>query len=213
MKHLPNDIKSVKKRLRAWHVFVRVIRCAIITTTILCFLCFIGFIVLSVLAVGSLPSHWGDGRNPLPPAAPQLKFARMDCIHDVREIIRRRVIFSERRGNNTYDYTYRYSDIEVAIVQEYDFCPYYAFYGRVRLTKPDLPPDHPLKDAVFPVRQTDFFLVNRFNPAEAKHYRGNYYFPEHYDLKHAKFGFDPPQTESKRNVSASSGIGSSWFGR
>ena len=137
----------------------------------------------------------------MPPAAPQLKFARMDCIHDVREIIPRRVFFSERRGNTTYDYMYRYSD----------FCLYYAFYGRVRLTKPDLPPDHPLNDAVFPVRQTDFFLVNRFNPAEAKHYRWNYYFAEHYDLKHAKFGFDPPVTAPKVKAFALSS-GSSWFG-
>ena len=213
MKNLPDNLNTVKKRLRAWYVFVRVLRCAIITTTILCFLCFIGFIVLFVLAVGSLPSHWGDGRNPLPPAKPKLEFARMDCIHDVRKIIRRRG-FSKRLGDTEYDYSYRYSDIEVTIVQEYDFCPYYAFFGRVRLAKPDLPPDHPLTDAVFPVRQTDFFLVNRFNPAEAKHYRGNYYFPEHYDLKHAKFGFDPPQTEQKVKPSASAlSSGSSWFGR
>ena len=47
--------------------------------------------------------------------------------------------------------------------------------------------------------ETDFVLVNRFNPSEALHYRGkdNMYFPEHYDRIRVNFGFEHPQTGRK----------------
>lgn len=52
---------------------------------------------------------------------------------------------------------YAYSDIDVAIEQEYDFDPYYVFCGRVRMSGPDIPLSYLQNDIVSPVLQTDFF--------------------------------------------------------
>ena len=72
---------------------------------------------------------------------------------------------------------YAYSDIDVAIEQEYDFGPYYVFWGQVRMSGPDLPQSYLQNDIVSPVLQTDFFFVNRFHPAEAETLQGKRLFP------------------------------------
>ena len=94
-------------------------------------------------------------------------------------------------GDTTYFYSY--SDIEVTILQEFDYKPYYYFYGRVRLTNPELYPSHPLKDVIPPERETDFFLVNYFNSGAAERYRGDGYNPEHYLWEHVNFGYLHPR--------------------
>ena len=53
---------------------------------------------------------------------------------------------------------YAYSDIDVAIEQEYDFDPYYVFCGRVLMSGPDIPLSYLQNDIVSPVLQTVFFL-------------------------------------------------------
>lgn len=142
-------------------------------------------------------SKWdpiGDGRNPLPPAKPKLRYARTDCINDVKKMMRHERFEASQSGPyGETTYFYSYSEIKVAILQEYDYCPYYVFYGRVRLTKPELYPSHPLKDVIPSERETDFFLVNAFNSAAAGMYRGDGYSPEHYIWKHVNFGYQHPR--------------------
>ena len=182
---LPKDLKSVKKRIRAWHVFERIVRTAFITLIVSGVLILVGFAGLFIAAVSALPSRWGDGGPPLPPATPSLRNARFDCINDVRTILRRRRI-SVRRSAEIIE-SISYPDFHVAILEEYDFSPYYVFYGRIEL------PQHNISESiVLTAQQTDFFLVNRFNPLQAERLRvrGNMYFPEHYDLIHVKFGFE-----------------------
>ncbi|MBO7631471.1 MAG: hypothetical protein J6S78_03980 [Lachnospiraceae bacterium] len=111
-------------------------------------------------------------------------------------------------GETTY--FYNYSEIKVAILQEYDYCPYYVFYGRVRLTKPELYPSHPLKDVIPSERETDFFLVNAFNSAAAGMYRGDGYSPEHYIWKHVNFGYQHPRPGQKNPWNTA--LPSSMFG-
>lgn len=186
MPPLPNDLKSVKKRIRAWRVFARIAKCALITWTVLCFLCIIGYFGLSLFVLTSFPSQ--DGINPLPPARPSLRYARAVCIRDVSSAMKTSIFEASRE-----DYTcfYSYSDIRVTIEQEYDYNPVYVFYGRVQMSKPVVPPSFPFQDAAIPVRQTDFFFVNRFNPYQAEQYRGKG-SPEHYDWIHLMTGFDSP---------------------
>ena len=97
MTHLPNDLKNVKNRIRAWRLFSRIARTVFMTATIFCVLCVIGSIVLFMLAVSALPDHW-HGRKPLPSAVPGLRNARTDCIRDVSSLMRRR-----RFGNSGLD--------------------------------------------------------------------------------------------------------------
>ena len=106
-----------------------------------------------------------------------------------------------RPGDPLRPVSYHYQDCDVTILQEYDCNPNYVFYGRVLLSNPYIfgtnaqeltvrnDPDIPSS------WETDFFLVNRFNPSEAIHYRGrdNKYFPEHYDRIHLNFGFEHSQ--------------------
>ena len=182
---LPKDLKSVKKRIRAWHVFERIVRTAFITLIVSCVLIFVGFAGLFIAAVSALPSHWGDGGLPLSPATPCLKNARFDCINDIRAIMSRRRI-SVRRGAEVID-NITCSDFRVTILEEYDFSPYFVFHGRIELPQQKLS-----ESIVLTAQQTDFFLVNRFNPLQAEHLRGreNMYFSEHYDLIHVKFGYE-----------------------
>ena len=202
MTHLPKNLKSVKKRIRAWRVFLRVVRTAFITLIVSCFLIVIGYAVLFIGAVSALPDRWGDGGGPpLPPATPTLRNARTDCIRDVAFRIFNKSFSVHRPGDSTKYIGYIYQDCDVTILQEYDYNPYYVFYGRVQLSKPYIfgttgqeatvqnDPDIPSS------WETDFFLVNRFNPSEALHYRGrdNMYFPEHYDCFLLNFGFEHPQ--------------------
>lgn len=193
MSNPPKDLKSVKKRIRAWRIFARIVKCAFITFAVLCFLMFIGYMLSMYLYL----SQWGsigDGRNPLPPAKPKLRYARTDCINDVKKMMRyERFEASQSGPYGETTYFYNYSEIKVAILQEYDYCPYYVFYGRVRLTKPELYPSHPLKDVIPSERETDFFLVNAFNSAAAGMYRGDGYSPEHYIWKHVNFGYQHPR--------------------
>ena len=112
-----------------------------------------------------------------------------DCIRDIAAAMRTKS-FEASRG----DYTcfYSYSDIIITIEQEYDFNPIYVFYGRVQMSNPVVPPSFPFQDDIFPVQQTDFFIVNRFNHGTAEIYRGKGYHPEHYDRIHLNFGLDRP---------------------
>ena len=77
------------------------------------------------------------------------------------------------------------------IEQEYDYNPIYVFYGRIRMSNPYIPPSFPFPDTAIPVRQTDFFFVNRFNSYQAMQRRGKG-FPEHYDWIHLNFGIIDP---------------------
>ena len=198
MKHLPKDLKRVKKRLRAEHVIVRIINIALIIFSFVCVLAVIGYFASLCYVIAAF-GHMGDGRNPLPPAKPKIRYARLDCVNDVRYMMRAKrfeACYSEPppRGYTTYFYSYH--DIKVTILQEYDYYPYYVFYGRVQLMKPDELPS-PVKDTIPPERQTDFFLVNYFNSGAAKSYRGNGYHPEHYICHHLNFGFEHPQPGRK----------------
>lgn len=199
----PNNFKTVKKRIRARRVFVRIVRTAFITLAVSCFLVVIGYAVLFVCAVSALPSRWGDGGGgpPLPPAVPSLKNARIDCIRDVAFRMCGKSFSMHRPGDPLRPVSYHYQDCDVTILQEYDCNPNYVFYGRVLLSNPYIfgtnaqeltvrnDPDIPSS------WETDFFLVNRFNPSEALHYRGrdNKYFPEHYDRVYLNFGFEHSQ--------------------
>ena len=192
MSNQPKDLKAVKKRIRVWRIFARIARTAFITLTVSSLLVAIGCAVLFIGAVSALPSRWGDGGPPLPPAKPKLRYARIDCINEVKKMMRyERFVACHRepppRGETTYFYSY--NDIHVTILQEYDYYPYYVFYGRVRLTKPDELPS-PVKDTIPPERQTDFFLVNAFNPGAAERYKGDGYHPEHYIWMHVNFGYE-----------------------
>ena len=140
----------------------------------------------------------GEGRTPLPPAKPKLRYARFDCINEVKKMMR--VKSFEARQSGPYGdttYFYSYSDIQVRILQEYDYKPYYYFYGRVWLTNPELYPSHPLKDVIPPERETDFFLVNCFNYGAAEMYRGDGYHPNHYLWEHVNSGYQHPRPEQK----------------
>ena len=64
------DLKSAKKRIRVWRIFVRITRTAFVTLTVACILVAIGYGILFICAVSALPSRWGDGGPPLPPATP-----------------------------------------------------------------------------------------------------------------------------------------------
>lgn len=198
---MPNDLKSVKRRIRGRRIFTRIARTAFITLTVSCFLVGIGYAVLFIGAVSALPDRWGDGGGPpLPPATPSLRNARTDCIRDVAFRIFNKSFSVHRPGDPLRLVSYHYQDCEVTILQEYDYNPYYVFYGRVQLSKPCIfgTTDQELtvqNDPGIPSSwETDFFLVNRFNPSEALHYRGrdNMYFPEHYDRLHVNFGYEHP---------------------
>ena len=203
---LPNDLKSVKKRSRAWRAFLRIVRTAFITLAISCFLVGIGYAVLFIGAVSALPDRWGDvGRPPLPPATPCMKNARTDCINDVAFRMCGKSFSVHRPGDPLHPVSYHYQDCDVMILQEYDCNPYYVFYGRVQLSTPYI---YGTMAQELTVRndldipsswETDFFLVNRFNPSEALRLggKGNKYFPEHYDRLHLNFGFEHPQPEQK----------------
>lgn len=138
MNHLPKNLKPVKKRIRACRIVARIAKYALITWTVLCFLCIVGYFCLWMLVLASFPSH--DGINPLPPAKPSLRYARADCIRDVSFAIR-----TQRFEASQGDYTcfYSYSDIMVTIEQEYDYNPFYVFYGRIRMSNPLVPPSFP----------------------------------------------------------------------
>ena len=198
MNRLPKDLKSVKKRIRAWRIVARIVMTAIITLTVSCFLI---VVFLFVALVSVLPSRWGDGgRPPLPPATPCLKNARLDCINDIATRMINKSFSVRRPGDPLHPVSYHYQDCEVTILQEYDYNPYYVFCGRVRLsdvyifgtTAQEFAPRD--NTGIPPSWETDFFLVNRFNPSEANHYRGrdNMYFPEHYDRLHMNFGYEHP---------------------
>ena len=199
------DLKSTKKRIRVWRNFARITRTAFVTLTVACFLIGIGYAVLFICAVSALPSRWGDGGPPQPPATPSLKIARLDCINDIETMIGRKAFTVHRPGDPLHPVHYHYQDCDITILQEYDCNPNYVFYGRIQLSKPCIygtvaqeltvrnDPDIPSS------WETDFFLVNRFNPSEALHYGGrdNMYFPEHYDRIQVNFGFEhtPPGHE------------------
>ena len=196
---LPNDLKSVKKRIRACRAFLRVVRTAFITLAISCVLIVFGYAVLFVCAVSALPDRWGDGGGPpLPPATPSLRNARTDCIRDVAFRIFNKSFSVHRPGEPLRPVSYLYQDCDVTILQEYDYSPYYVFYGRVQLSNPCISTVQEItvqNDPDIPSSwETDFFLVNRFNPSEALHLRGkdNMYFPEHYDRLHVNYGYEHP---------------------
>ena len=202
MTHLPNDLKTVKKRIRAWRTFARIVRTAFITLAVSCFLIGIGYAVQFVGAVSALPDRWGDGGGPpLPPSMPCLKNAQTDCIHDIGLRMCGKSFSVHRSGDSTKYIQYIYQDCDVTILQEYDYNPYYVFYGLVQLSNPCIfgttdQESNVQNDPDIPSSwETDFFLVNRFNPSEAMHLRGrdNMYFPEHYDRLHLNFGFYHPQ--------------------
>ena len=197
MKNPPDKLENAKRRIGTRRIFGRIARTAFITLTVSSILVAIGCAVLFIGAVSALPSRWGDGCPPQPPAVPSLKNARTDCINDIAFRMISKSFSVHRPGDPLYPIGYCYRDCDVTILQEYDYNPYYVFYGRVQLSNVNLfgttvqenaciPPDIPLS------WETDFFLVNRFNPSEALHYRGrdNMYFPEHYDRIHVNFGFD-----------------------
>ena len=197
MMHLPKNLKSVKKRIRAWRVFLRVVRIAFIPLIVSCFLIVIGYAVLFIGAVSALPDRWGDGgRPPLPPATPSIQNARTDCIRDVAFRIFNKSFSVHRPGDPRRPVSYLYQDCDVTILQEYDCNPYYVFYGRVQLSNPTTAQESTVQnDPDIPSSwETDFFLVNRFNPSEALRVRGkgNMYFPEHYDRIHWNFGYEHP---------------------
>lgn len=201
---LPKDLKAVKNRIRTFRFFVRIVRTAFITLIVLSCLFVVGFIG----SLASLLSSFGPPpeRHPLPPATPQLRYARADCIRDIAMMCNKS--FYVRQGDSIYELYY--SDTKVSIEQEYDFKPYYVFCGRIQLTNPDiLPRQPPLKGAIVPVRETDFFLVNRFNSHEASLIRTKGYNPEHYDRISVNFGYNHPQS-STRNIKITT-LPSSWF--
>ena len=200
MTHHPKDLKTVKKRIRVWRTFVRIARTAFITMIVSCILIVIGYAVLFIGAVSALPDRWGDGGGPpLPPATPSLRNARTDCIRDVAFRIFNKSFSVHRPGDPLRPVSYHYQDCDVTILQEYDYNPYYVFYGRVQLSKPCIFGTTDQENSSIPASipsswETDFFLVNRFNPSEALHLRGrdNMYFPEHYDRLHLNFGYEHP---------------------
>ena len=190
MTYHPKDLKTVKQRIRVWRIFERIVKCAIITFTVLCFLFIFGYFASWCYVVAAFGNMRG-GRNPLPPAKPKLRYARLNCVNDIKQMMRyERFEVCHRepppRGDTTYFYSYH--DIKVTILQEYDYKPYYVFYGRVQLSKPDDLPS-PVKDIIPLERETDFFLVNAFNPGAAKSHRG-YGSPDHYIWRHVNFGYE-----------------------
>ena len=210
MSNQPKDLKTVIKRIRVWRIFARIARTAFITLTVSSLLVAIGCAVLFIGAVSALPSRWGDGGPPLPPVVPSLKNARTDCVNDIAFRIISKSFSVYRPGDPLHPVRYHYQDCDVTILQEYDCNPNYVFYGRVQLSNPYIfgtnaqelnvqnDPDIPSS------WETDFFLVNRFNPSEAIHYRGknNMYFPEHYDRIHVNFGFEHPQRRQQERSPA-----------
>ena len=200
MSNPPKDLKSVKKRIRARRIFVRIARTAFITLIVSCILIVIGYAILFVGAVFALPDRWGDGGGPpLPPATPCLKNARTDCIHDIAFRMYGKSFSVHRPGDSTKYIQYIYPDCDITILQEYDYNPYYVFYGRVQLSNPYIIGTTDQENTSIPASipsswETDFFLVNRFNPSEALHLRGrdNMCFPEHYDRLHVNFGYEHP---------------------
>ena len=197
MNHLPKDLGKIKKRIRLERRFIQILTCTVTTLSVLGFLAGIGYIVLLGTVLSMLP-HDG-GISPLPPAKPKIRYARLNCVNDVRYFMRAKRFEASYSAPPPYGYTtyfYSYNDIKVTILHEYDYYPYYVFYGRVQLTKPDELPS-PVKDTIPPERQTDFFLVNYFNSGAAKSYRGNGYHPEHYICHHLNFGFEHPQPGQK----------------
>jgi len=78
---LPKDLKAVKKRIRAERIFIRILMCAVITLSVLGMLAIVGYFAAVVAVLSMMPSQ---GRSPLPPVKPKLKYARMDCLNDIR---------------------------------------------------------------------------------------------------------------------------------
>ena len=117
MSNPPKDLKSVKKRIRVWRIFERIVKIAFITFSIFCFLFVIGYFAAFCYVIAAF-GHMGDGRNPLPPAKPKLRYARIDCINEVKKMMRVQsfeACQSGPYGETTYFYSY--SDIEVTILQ------------------------------------------------------------------------------------------------
>lgn len=106
MNHLPKNLKILKTRIHARRLFARIIRTAFITLAVSCVL-IVAFLFIGVASV--LPSRWGDGGSPLPPATPNLRYARTDCLRDITSVLLRRRFEVRRQDDSIYFYTY--SDI------------------------------------------------------------------------------------------------------
>ena len=167
-------------------------------------LAIIGYFAALVAVISMMPSQ---GWSPLPPAKPKLKYARMDCLNDIRYFMSYER-FEICKGDNTYFCSYPSSELKIAIEQEYDFCPYYVFYGRVYL------PEHTFNESfTLPARETDFFLVNYFNYGAAKSHRGKGYFSEHYICHHVDFGYRHLYSSPDKWKPATTALPSSTLGR
>ena len=160
---LPEDLKSVKKRICAGFVIENIVAKIVFTILILLGTLFIlGYLGLMVFVSSLIPPADGNRPARIRPFA-NLKEARNTC---------RIRIYYALLESTTYEF-------DVIIEQEHDFNPYYAFYGRIELARPELcPPDYLPSDA-----RIDFFYLTHFNADEADRYMREAYSPRLYDCK------------------------------
>lgn len=184
---LPKDLKPVKRRIRICRIICRIAKYLFILWGVLCGLFIIGHIALLVF-LASL--HWpADGR--MPPRVrpiPALKSARSWFVGDLRRKLENSTI-PLQIGDSVEHIMMPY---EIEFEEAYDFNPYYVFYGHVQWKNPDFSDSILLKDIEFPVWRSDFFVVNRFNPDEADHYKEWWYDPRLYDIQCMNIGEQYP---------------------
>ena len=193
---LPNDLKPVKRRGRAWRIVARIGKCLLITWGVLCFLFIAGYFILPYVIIASLVPP-ADGRRPPPVRpVPALKTAQSWCRGDLR----RKLENSTIPIHNGDSVAYLMMPYEIVVEESFDFDPYFVFFGYIQWTNPDFSDSILLKDLVLPVWRSDFFVVNRFDQAEADHYRESWYDPKLYEIQCMNIGAQyplPPDTEHK----------------
>ena len=193
---LPNDLKPVKRRIRAWRIVARIGKCLLITWGVLCFLFIIGFYAVPMIILASLVPP-ADGRRPPPVRpVPALKTAQNWCRGDLRRKLENSTI--PLHVGDAVEYLMM--PYEIVVEESFDFDPYFVFFGYIQWNNPDFSDSILLKDLVLPVWRSDFFVVNRFDQAEADHYRESWYDPKLYEIQCMNIGAQyplPPDTEHK----------------
>lgn len=184
---LPKDLTPVKRRIRAWRIVFRIGKCLLILWIVLCFLFIAGYYGLWFFV---LSMHWpADGRRPTPVRpVPALKTARSWCSGSLRRKLENSTI-PLHIGDSV---EYIMMPYEIVYDEVHDFNPYFVFSGHIQWRNPDFSDSILLKDYEFPVWRSDFFVVNRFNPAEADRYKEWWYDPQLYDIQCMNIGEQYP---------------------
>ena len=130
---LPKDLKSVKRRGRAWRIVARIGKCLLITWVVLCFLFIAGYIILPYVIIASLVPP-ADGRRPPPVRpVPALKTAQNWCRGDLTRKLENSTI-PLHVGDSV---EYLMMPYEIVVEESFDFDPYFVFYGYIQWNNPD----------------------------------------------------------------------------